>query len=675
MKKIDLHIHTKATKSDPDKFFNLSKLIEYVEKLNIDCIAITNHNLFDLDQFNIISNSLKILVLPGIEINFEKGHLLLISDCEELDDFNFKCNQVNAIIQKTEDSISVSRLKEIFGDLKRYLLIPHYDKKPAVSTAIIEELNEFISTGEVTSPKKFNYCIKDKHSLVPTIFSDLRFSDDLLEFSPRQTFIDSASITFKSIKTCLLDKGKVSLSEKGGQSFFQILENGQVISNGLNIILGERSSGKTVTLNKIEKQFENVKYIRQFELLEREEEKDIDQFNKHLSNRQSRASDSYLSEFKNVVNDVIKIDGKGINKEVETYIESLLTVATEEQKKDIFSQAVLFNESKFTETDSNTLKTLIQSVMLLIENEEYREIINTHISRGTLILLLLDLIKKYNEDQELHLKKLYLNSIITNIKNELHSSSASSTIKEIEFYNILIEKEKLRKFTSIVNSIKFERTIIKQDVRRFQIVANTREFTGAQELNNKCGKKAASFSNAFKNYRNPVDYLEALKDVQSLEEIDYYKYFIVIDYKILNEYGLEVSGGERSEFNLLEKIQDAYHFDILLIDEPESSFDNLFLRNEVNEQIKEISKSFPVVIVTHNNTVGASIKPDYILYTKKEIIKNKPYFKIYSGFPSDNLLRSIEGETISNYSIILNCLEAGDDAYKERGKSYEILKH
>jgi len=51
-----------------------------------------------------------------------------------------------------------------------------------------------------------------------------------------------------------------------------------------------------------------------------------------------------------------------------------------------------------------------------------------------------------------------------------------------------------------------------------------------------------------------------------------------VDYKILNEYGLEVSGGQQAEYNLLSSIQNARNFDILLIDEPESLFDNIFLK-------------------------------------------------------------------------------------------------
>lgn len=114
---------------------------------------------------------------------------------------------------------------------------------------------------------------------------------------------------------------------------------------------------------------------------------------------------------------------------------------------------------------------------------------------------------------------------------------------------------------------------------------------------------------------------------------------------------------------------------MLLIDEPESSFDNIFLKNEVNSLIKDISTYIPVVIVTHNNTVGASIKPDYIVYTQREVYNNQVEYKIFSGYFSDKQLKNSKGETINNYKIMLDCLEAGNEAYKERNISYEILKN
>jgi len=676
MKKIDLHLHTKPSKySDADFDFSLPKLKEYVERLSIDCIAITNHNLFDLEQFNLISSELGITVLPGIEINLEKGHILLISENVDLGDFETKCNQVTELITCKHGFITAQQLKEIFNNLGQYLLIPHYDKTPIISSETIEQLKTYITSGEVASAKKFKYCLKDPNSLVPVLFSDLRFTDHMTAFSPRQTFIDADNISIRAIKTCLMDKNKVFLHQTEGHRFFQIFENGQKLSTGLNVILGERSSGKTYTLRRIASMYNNVKHIKQFELLETDEEGEKKKFDELLSTKQSSVSEQFLKEFKEILEDIVKIDRKENEKQIENYLTSLLKVASEEDQKDIYSKCTLFNESKFTEISNDTLKKLIDSTELLIENTQYRNLIDSHISKNALQNLAVELMKKYAELQEKNLKSRWINNLIQNIKSELQSSTASEHVTEVDFYSILLEKEKLTRFEYIANQIKTEKIIEHTDVRRFKIVASTRRFTGAQELKNKSRIQNTAFSNAYPLYDYPIKYLDELKKMERIPETEYYKYFVDVSYRILNEFDAEISGGERSEFNLLEKIQNAHHFDLLLVDEPESSFDNLFLKSEVNEQLRQISKSVPVIVVTHNSTVGGSIRPDYILYTKKDIVDGKAVYKIYSGNPSDPILKTIDGEEINNYNIMLNCLEAGDTAYVERKRSYEILKN
>ena len=63
MRKVDLHVHTVSNPFSDGKFdFNLEVLKKYVEKMNIECIAITNHNIFDKEQFREIENKLDILV-------------------------------------------------------------------------------------------------------------------------------------------------------------------------------------------------------------------------------------------------------------------------------------------------------------------------------------------------------------------------------------------------------------------------------------------------------------------------------------------------------------------------------------------------------------------------------------------------------------------------------------
>ena len=160
------------------------------------------------------------------------------------------------------------------------------------------------------------------------------------------------------------------------------------------------------------------------------------------------------------------------------------------------------------------------------------------------------------------------------------------------------------------------------------------------------GLRQISLTNAFAKYGDPIQYLNELK-AAGVDSDRIYKLFAAIDYKILNSSGLPVSGGERSEFNFLQKIKDAILCDILIIDEPESSFDNLFLKNEVNKFIKEMAENMPVIISTHNNTIGGSIKPDYILYTEKKIQANEPHFNIYSIAVRRNYYHNVSCSTAS----------------------------
>ena len=58
----------------------------------------------------------------------------------------------------------------------------------------------------------------------------------------------------------------------------------------------------------------------------------------------------------------------------------------------------------------------------------------------------------------------------------------------------------------------------------------------------------------------------------------------------------------------------------------------------------------PVIIVTHNSTVGASIKPDFLVHTKRFIKNNKDIsYEIYYGHPTN---RKLEKQRRENKSKI-----------------------
>jgi ABC-type phosphate transport system ATPase subunit len=673
LKKIDLHIHTIPTFRDADFIFSLAKLREYVISAELDAIAITNHDMFDMSQFNEITADLDCMVFPGIEINLERGHILLIAENENVDDFQIKSEAVSEKITAVGDSITVDELVGIFGELNNYLLIPHYKKKPAILGDTLDQIAEFISAGEVDSPKKFIRMVKDDSEITPVIFSDVRIRENMTKFPTRQTYIDCGDLSLNALRFNLRDRNKVALSSTKGNSLFQVFDDGQKLSTGLNIVMGVRSSGKTVTLKRINEDFDNVKYIPQFSLVQIDDKKYEKQFKADVARKKSIFVEQYLNPFKTVLDDILNVD-IGINsRSMDNYLLTLMNLAEDADKRDSFSKAALFNESQFEVGLDNGLSDLIRSVRNLIENIEYRKVIDKHISVEDLKALVCELIsllwsKTYERE-----KKILVNNIIRDIQSRLQLRASVTTISNVDFYNIMLERNKVLKFTKIAKLLQAKKVILEENIQGFKVVCKQRAFVDAGEIKKVSGT-IGSFLDAYGAYADPYKYLKALKGIEALSQSEFYKHFACIEYEILNKDGFEVSGGERSEFRLVEELKDAQNFDYLIVDEPESSFDNLFLKGEVNQMLKEISKTMPVVVVTHNSTVGASINPDYIVYTSKELEGKDIVYRRYSGHPSDKELCSVDGKKINNFQVTLNALEAGEDAYIDRRYGYESIK-
>lgn len=678
MKKIDLHIHTVSTPSDKQFSFCMERLEWYVSEGNLDAIAITNHNMFDLIQFQQIKSKLEIKVFPGIEIDVAGTHLLVIAEDDELNDFKVRCDKITEMIPDKETSITIEELRGVFNDLSNYLVIPHYKKSPEIKEETLTELLDCVTAGEVTSPRKFAYCIKDETALVPVCFSDLRMEERLKFIPARQTYVDIGDITLTALKVALSDKHKVHLSKEDGHQFFEVLSNGLKLSTGLNVVLGERSTGKSHTLNLIANQNDTedirIKYVKQFSLLQRDED-DEREFSRNLTTTQSRITEDYLKEFKESVDLMRDVDITRSNRELNDFIDSLLKHAAETDKLDTFAKAKLFTESKFTIDDLSSLKMLIQATMTLADNSGYKGIINRHISDDSLRLLIIDLIKEYNKNSELELKKSFVNDLVDNIKNELKMHTSAPPISEINLYKLALDQKKIDKFDALCNLIKQEREFLRKDIQGFSKIAKRIRFTNARDVGSVLGKQI-SFSNSFSQYDSSgFTYLEELRKIEALPETEYHKLFTKISYEILNAFGYQVSGGERSEYRLLQEISNASQYDLLLIDEPESSFDNRFLFQKVNTLIKELSSFMPVILVTHNSTVGASIKPDYLVYTSKSNDdQGKVKYELYTGYPTDKVLVSLDGKETSNHAVLLDCLEAGSEPYLARRRSYEVLE-
>lgn len=310
----------------------------------------------------------------------------------------------------------------------------------------------------------------------------------------------------------------------------------------------------------------------------------------------------------------------------------------------------------------------------MIENVEYRAIIEKHVDVDSLKRLAVELIELLWEKKLDGKKKRFVNGLVRDIREGLRRRTSAVQLKDVGLYEVSLKERKVERFSEIVKWLQKEATISEESIQGFRILATKGSFEGAGEVKS-ASRIKTTFRDAFEQYEYPYEYLQRLLAKEDLSRSELYKLFTKITYKILNADGFEVSGGERSEFRLLQEIKDAQNYDMLLLDEPESSFDNMFLRSDVNRMVKEVSEIMPVVVVTHNSTVGASVGGDYLLYASKEIEGKDVVYRVYAGYPTDSSLHSVDDKTINNYLITLNTLEAGQEAYNDRRGRYEALKN
>lgn len=669
MKRVDLHIHTDAMSYEGHLDFSLDALQNYVEKNDLDIIAITNHNHFKKSQFEEIKSNLNITVFAGVEVDIDSSHLLVIVPDDRISELESACSTLESKILCQNDSITFEEFETIFPNYKDYILIPHYKKDPSIKPTTLEKFGNSITSGEVQSSKKFESTKKDVNALVPVYFSDYR-AEENNDIPFRYTYFEIDDCDFNVLKNSLRDKTKVYLSYSKKDDEFTILPNGTSGSTKLNVILGKRSSGKTYTLEQIKKTMQDgksVKYIEQFSLTGSSEK---DKYESLIIADQQTFINDYLEPLRNITTDILSISKEETNK-LDTYLTSLKTYAENQSLQDEYSKAKLFNEVEFETIVSQKLSKSIEALINLLDDEENKEIIEKYIDFSKLRLLLMELINKRKVellDKELKDKT---DSIVSSIKSILNSKSAINGISPISFNQVCKENEMIKKFNNLITNLKNEQEIERKDLHRFNVVIKKTPFVNVRDLKKSLGiSSTISLTEALSLYDNPYNYVKKLVDL-GVPESSVYKGIINIKVSILNENNAELSGGERAEYNLIRELKNAQYYDLVLIDEPEASFDNLFIKQYIIDILKDLSQKTTIFITTHNNTLGVLMNPNKIIYTEND----DGNYRVYTGEIGSKKLLTVDGKELESYNTILNVMEAGSDAYEERRGIYDSIKN
>lgn len=688
IKKIDLHIHTIAHCTLDKTFsFSLDRMKEYIKTNALDVIAITNHNCFDVGQFASIRHeceSLHCVCLPGIEISLENGHVLVIGDATEE-----TYSLLQSLSQEASPSLKDNHYSMVLATFNRIiaghelLIIPHYyGKTPSIAKNVVKGIECEIVAGEAGSQKKF-FMAKKKDDLTPVCFSDIRICEDARPDSlanyNKVTYIKTDEpVSVSSLKKSLKNKANVSIGRSFLDGTFDILDGRAEASTGINVLIGERSSGKTFSLERIFAALggsdnPDVLYIRQFQVQD-----GIKDIKEKLISMGVEVGNDYCVPFQKILTYMDKICIEEKETKVTLYLDSLKKHA-ESCKEDEYSKAALYSYSlEETYCFGNKTKELRAHVEALLDIEgDLSVLVNKHLEREKLIALYNDLLVV--ERRETLGKKVadLASEIAKAVSDGLSKKSVSVPIEPMDYLALFQARYVRKRFDDLVGGI-HQRVIREDDIfGRFTRVISAGPIPTKQRLKSELGIPQGINVDYLYGKSKTDAYLRINTERPSSNAVgeQRWRYFLNIKCEVKNKHGADLSGGQSAEYFLLEKLHDYRKYQYVLIDELEPSFDNPFLNGHIVGLLKEIAESATVFISTHNNNLGVSLNPDQYIFHKVDDTESGPIYTLYYGSGASLMMRDRDGKTLPLSDVLITTMEAGADAYEGRKNHYENIKN
>ena len=659
LKRIDLHIHTLASPLDDSFSFEPRVLEEHVRHNKLDAIAITNHNRFDLQNFQEACKAVpdNVVVFPGVEVSIKGFHALVLSNGKDIEAFNRVCDELPET-QQGDEGISLEEFMRLFGN-GSYIIIPHYKKKPSVPSSDLEALGNLVTALEVSSEKKWEY--EHRRTERPVVlFSDFRCSADAGPSWGRYTYVTVGELTFESLRLAFNDKAKFAITER--DDHFE-LEPNLYASMGLNVVVGGRSSGKTFFLDRIYDSCDpdDVVYVRQFGIVKDAED---EAFKKRLADEEASIKSGYYEPMNAISAAVTELPARdSVLKSIKDYLAELTEYADTSYRDDAFSKCLIYSEPRLSASNSNAERKVAEAILALLEDNPLSDAIEKTIGRENLLTLLRIAIDRFRT-KELQCKRIELaNEIAKKVRRNLTVESRRPGCPESPMLEAAKRVAYIKRLVKLRAATKEEVVVSKKAIGKFTRTTKRVPYKDARAL--KAALGASSSMSGFLQMPD-TDFIEGVLAATGVSDISHA--FFDMSVELRNDRGEIVSGGQKAEYLFFKALERAGSHDIVLIDEPESSFDNPFLNDQIASELKRISAKATVFIATHNNVLGVSIKPDGIVFT--DVIDGT--HKIFTCDSSDDAMSSADGQKINRSEILLRLMEAGSKAYEDRRPYYGL---
>lgn len=710
--KIDIHTHTIKCKSgDPDtRNISPSDFCDTVLSTEVRIIAITNHNHFDLVQFQEIGTRLSddTQVWPGIELDIvdcdSKGHLLVIVSPVIVEQFFAAVEQLVGDTKPDLFSANIDDVLKTFDSLNP-LYIAHYkQKKPCLSDEVLEKLetktqNPGCVIKEVTNSISAGIYISHGHSSIygsdiqdwkqyekiSRELPDLRLPVDSFEH-----FILLLKKDFTTINTVLDRKTpeELILSPFGDDSTLGIK-----VFNDINIIFGSKGTGKSCILKAIAKYYsENGIDARVYESASDRLDEIFDTKGKDLSINLNNHGIDYCQDEITALLDASEVAVTSLSKYAAHFLAKntnknskkiLLKDIDPEEEGGIKQEFEQFNDAAGKTSDFLMFLTESRSVRTELKEEEFTEVVR-------ILSELKDRLNKCEWDSFSGWKEVcLLNSVIQKVRSEVERKTgipakpAATGFRKYAINRVKIEANAVKIIKSVDTQIRMQSesvgclgsdkgNLFFRTELKFQNGAIT---DGA--LTSLTGIKKGSqkkFVNCVRNILAHVhaddlfQYISELNEVEDVERINtVYELLLFKRYFALDDQNYMPSSGESAMVMLQKEL--AEDKDVYILDEPERSLGNDYINDIIVPLIKERARAGKrIFLSTHDANIAVRTLPYCSIYR----CHGKNGYKTFIGNPFTNNLvnpNNIEDQ-LDWKKVSMRTLEGGEDAFGERGVIY-----
>lgn len=704
--KIDLHCHTRKTKQGDAKTRNVDKdLFERkVLEADVRIVAITNHNLFDCEQFFEFQKTVKeyCKLWPGIELDIscskvgeklKRGHLIVVANPINVIKFSKATSELIGNVKPDDFLIDIKNVFDALNDCDCFY-IPHYHKKPGFSDEDVAELRNllkdksrlFTETSDYRSLgvfSNFDYSmmigsdVQNWNEYENSTFADIRL--------PIQTFEQFCLLARKDsqvINTLLNEKKKkeITVSPCDGVSlkipFY----------NDVNIIFGQKGTGKSEIIFSLKKYcVENDIAFSNYYGSDKDED-----FSRLLKVEKSLVAPSKLG-LKSFKDEFSELYSWGEEKPTSMlrYISWYETKDNNKSKQKMkITESVHLNtlsKDRKLDSDYKAISEFVASPFFKVKLDNYLSETEVE-SLEILIDKLLASVSKRKIDKWIYEKSIKLtNWSIDKIKST--ADKCSDTISKPSSTGFTEFAFKRFRIIEIINEI--ESALSKEDYLEKEYLGNIEEkgdiYIQTRYRMLKKDSKTDEFVHGIQSLRRCRTIFDNIsKDVfntslsADIEEFrDYFddgikdiSYFIGVMKETTFEDGrlYKPSNGEKGILLMQKALGD--DSDVYLLDEPELGMGNSYITSTILPRIKDLAKQRKMVVVaTHNANIAVGTLPYQSIFRTHE----NGIYKTYYGNPfCDELVNIDDASDSRNWTIeSMHTLEGGKDAFYDRKDIYE----